>query len=198
MPHILWGPRGIWTLFLFVLSQRLLVAHINQYYEVSQDAFFDIVTYKCELCCVTHSDTIIECAQFCSVPGRPHCLAMALGIGHCWVCGEDVLGQVAATNITAASTYWVHSGVYGKRLGSDAHWCTTEDDGMLESILVILLQHAEHVAWATMCISILLYGKQDTPSTSTCNLTLTLYVCSNTIMMMQNVKDRFAAVSYLP
>ena len=110
MSHIVCGPRGIWTFFLFVLSQRLLMAQIDQYYEVSRDAFFDIVTYTCELRRVTHSDTIMECAQFCSMPRRPRCFAMALDNGFCWVCGEDVPGQQVTAGNIKASTYWVHAG----------------------------------------------------------------------------------------
>ena len=109
MLHIRWGPRSIWTFLVLVVSQRLLTAQIDQYYEVSQEAFLDIVVYNCERH-VSHSGTIMECSLFCSVPGRPRCSALALGSDFCWVCGEDTGGPYSADDATDATEFWVHSG----------------------------------------------------------------------------------------
>ena len=172
MSHIMWGPRGIWTFFLFLLSQRLLVAQIDQYYEVSQDAFFDMVTYKCGRR-VTHSDTIMECVQFCSMPGRPRCFAMALDSGCCWVCGEDVPGQqVTASNIKA-STYWVHAGWYDT---VGAYWLTAKGSSI--STCVICLPKINQYLFSDSCTSVCAWGiKCLSPTRPTCNSShVTLYV----------------------
>ena len=109
MLHILWGPCHIWTFFILVLSQRLLTAQIDQYYEVSREAFLDLVVYNCERH-VTHSGTIMECSLFCSVPGRPRCFALALGSDFCWVCGEDTDGPCLAEATSEATEFWVNFG----------------------------------------------------------------------------------------
>ena len=113
MVHICWGPRSIWTFFVLVLSQRLLTAQIDQYYEVSQETFLDIVVYNCERF-VSHSGTIMECAMFCSAPGRPRCFALALNLDFCWVCGEDISRPYTVGDATEATEFWLHSGRYEK------------------------------------------------------------------------------------
>ena len=102
------AARGTWSLLL-ILSQRLLAAQIDQYYEVSKDAFLDIVTYKCENH-VTLSDTVMRCAPFCPMPGRRRCFAFATGQGNCWVCGEDTPGHLTAGHVSHVDKFWVHSG----------------------------------------------------------------------------------------
>ena len=109
MIYIHWGPCNIWTFFVLVLSRRLLTAQIDQYYEVSREAFVEIVLYNCERY-VTHLGTIMEYCLFCSVPGRPRCFALALGSDFCWVCGEDTAGLHTAEDTTEATTFWVYSG----------------------------------------------------------------------------------------
>ena len=104
-----WGPDILRPLFILVLSLRHLMAQIDQYHVVSRDMFRDIMPYNCQRY-VAQLDTIMECVPLCSIPTRPRCHALASGLGDCWVCGEGVSGPLAAENIPASTTLWVHSG----------------------------------------------------------------------------------------
>ena len=110
MSPVHWGAPWTWfCVAVLMLCQGLLKAQIEQYHQVSQDAFVDIVTYMCESY-RTSADTVTQCALFCPIPGGRYCFAFALGSASCWICGEDMVGDTAASDILNGNTFWVNSG----------------------------------------------------------------------------------------
>ena len=110
MLHSAWGYRGTWTLFVLVLSPRLLAAQMDQYYAVSKDTFLDIVANKCEHR-VFRSNRTTQCILSCARLAFPRCFASALGPGYCWVCG-DAMAELYPNKTLDAAAFWMHSGGY--------------------------------------------------------------------------------------
>ena len=133
MLSIFWGTRSCWFfLVMILLSQRLLLGQVDQYYEVSKEAFRDMVRCKCQKH-VTYSDGVMECSQFCSLPNGRRCSAFALGHSSCWVCSEDIIGNKAVNRINAATEFWVHSGEYKD------HWLNVTT-GCVQLLPAIIMQ----------------------------------------------------------
>ena len=105
-----WGALcALLCVVVLAFCQGPLVAQIDLYHEVSQDAFVDIVTFKCEHYEIP-SDTMMSCAPFCPMLSGRHCFAFALDSAGCWICGEDMVGHVEPGDILDSSTFWVNSG----------------------------------------------------------------------------------------
>ena len=100
----------LWLCLLFLQSLRHLVAKVDNYNEIPRATFVETVTYKCESHTL-YSGTIVECATFCSIPGRPRCFGLVIGHeNYCWVCGEDSKGSFTAEGMPQDASFWVHHG----------------------------------------------------------------------------------------
>ena len=112
MSVIFEAVRHHWFFLVLILSQRLLVAQIDQYFEVSKDAFMERVTFKCENHTI-YSDTVMECSQFCSMPDRRRCSAFALGRSICSVYPQGGAWQ-HRLKATSCGRNWASAGSVGK------------------------------------------------------------------------------------